>query len=137
MVIKKDRMIIALLITAAAVLIGCASTPTVKDVTPLEINTRLPAAYDEGLILLDVRTPEEWIDDCHIEGATLFPLSEFPYKLSEMLPDKNAEIVVYCRSGNRSEQAASYLVENGYTNVSDMGGINDWKALGYPVQCGP
>jgi phage shock protein E len=136
MVIKKDRIIIALLI-AAALLIGCASTPTVKDVTPLEINTRLPAAYDEGLILLDVRNPQEWIDDCHVEGATLLPLTEFPYKLSETLPDKDAEIVVYCRSGNRSAEAASYLVENGYTNISDMGGIDDWKALGYPVQCGP
>ncbi len=137
MVIKKDRIVIALLIAAVVLLIGCSSAPTVEKVTPLEINTRLPRAYDEGLILLDVRTPQEWIDDCHIEGATLLPLEEFAFKVPEMLPDKDAEIVTYCRSGNRSEQAASYLVENGYTNVGDMGGFSDWIALGYPVQCGP
>jgi rhodanese-related sulfurtransferase len=137
MVNKKDRMIIALLIAAVVLLVGCASTPTAEKVTPLEVNMRLPAAYDEGLILLDVRMPEEWIDDCHIEGAMLLPLDSLAFKAAEMLPDKDAEIITYCRTGNRSAEAAAYLVENGYTNISDMGGINDWKALGYPVQCGP
>jgi phage shock protein E len=138
MVNKKDRVVIALLIVVIVLLIGCSSAPAAAEkVTPLEIKTRLPAAYDEGLILLDVRTPEEWIDDCHIEGATLIPLESLTLRASEMLPDKDAEIVTYCRSGNRSAEAAAYLVESGYTNVSDMGAYNDWRALGYPVQCGP
>jgi phage shock protein E len=43
------------------------------------------------------------------------------------LPDKNAEILVYCRSGNRSRQASDKLVKMGYTNIYDFGGLNTWK----------
>ncbi|HEC23769.1 MAG TPA: rhodanese-like domain-containing protein [Chloroflexi bacterium] len=118
--------------------VGCAPAAPAAEVTrvtPQEVYERLPELGDD-LILLDVRTPEEWSEDGHIEGATLIPLSELETRAAAELP-KDAEIIVYCRSGNRSAQAAEYLVSAGYTRVSDMGGIRDWIAAGYPVVKGP
>jgi rhodanese-related sulfurtransferase len=137
---KKTLLALIGLALAGLIVAGCApaapDTAVVTDVSPAQVVDRLPADYDDGLIVLDVRTPEEWSQDCHIEGATLIPLDQLEAQAPSLLPDKDAEIIVYCRSGNRSAQAASLLVDLGYTNVSDMGGINDWVALGYPVTCG-
>ncbi len=79
----------------------------------------------EAYILLDVRTEEEFAQG-HIEGALLLPDYEIAQKAEEELPDKEAVILLYCRSGRRSEAAARKLVELGYTNVYDFGGIIDW-----------
>jgi len=75
--------------------------------------------------LLDVRSESEYKEK-HIVGATLFPLPEIESKATTVLPDKSALILVYCRSGVRSNNAANLLVSMGYTNVYDMGGINGW-----------
>jgi rhodanese-related sulfurtransferase len=85
------------------------------------------ARLDSGdtLILLDVRTKEEF-DAGHIAGAVLLPNETIVDTPPEALPDLNAEILIYCRSGNRSAQAAKKLVAMGYTNVYDFGGIIDW-----------
>lgn len=80
----------------------------------------------EDYILLDVREMEEF-DEGHIEGALLIPYTEIEEKAEEMLPDKNAQILVYCRSGRRSKIAAGTLAELGYTNVKEFGGIIDWE----------
>ena len=79
----------------------------------------------EEYILLDVRTKEEF-DDGHIEGAILIPDFEIEVRAETELPDKDALILVYCRSGRRSKNAASILAALGYTNVKEFGGINDW-----------
>jgi len=80
----------------------------------------------DGLyIILDVRTQEEF-DTGHIEGAVLLPYDQIPQKAATELPDKNAKILVYCRSGNRSATASNALIDLGYTDVSDFGGIIDW-----------
>lgn len=79
----------------------------------------------EDVIILDVRTPEEY-NSGHIENSVLLPVTEIPEKAVEFLPDKEAKILVYCRSGNRSETAAKDLINMGYTNVYDFGGINSW-----------
>lgn len=79
----------------------------------------------EEYILLDVRTKEEF-DDGHIEGAILIPDFEIEERAETELPDKDALILVYCRSGRRSKNAASILAALGYTNVKEFGGINDW-----------
>ena len=79
----------------------------------------------EEYILLDVRTKEEF-DDAHIEGAILIPDFEIEERAETELPDKDALILVYCRSGRRSKNAASILAALGYTNVKEFGGINDW-----------
>ena len=77
----------------------------------------------EDVIILDVRTPEEY-NSGHIENAVLLPVTEITDKAEEVLPNKDAKILVYCRSGNRSATAAKDLINLGYTNVFDFGGIN-------------
>ena len=79
----------------------------------------------EGYILLDVRTQEEY-DQGHIPGAIVVPDTEIEARAEEVLPDKDQLIVVYCRSGRRSKNAAQILVELGYTNIKEFGGIIDW-----------
>ena len=85
------------------------------------------ARMDSGdtIVILDVRTKEEY-DAGHISGAILVPNETIVDKQPELLPDLDAEILVYCRSGNRSAQAAKKLIAIGYTNVVDFGGIIDW-----------
>lgn len=80
---------------------------------------------EDNIIILDVRTQEEF-DSAHIEGAILLPYDQISEKASEILPDKNQTILVYCRSGNRSKTASETLVSMEYTKVYDFGGIIDW-----------
>lgn len=78
----------------------------------------------EGIVLLDVRTQEEY-DAGHIPGAVCLPNEDITE--NRPLPyDKEAEILVYCRSGRRSALAAEKLAKMGYENVADFGGILDW-----------
>ena len=76
-------------------------------------------------IILDVRTPQEYKDG-HIDKAINVPNEDINTTPPKELPDKNAEILVYCRSGHRSKQASDKLVKMGYTNIYDFGGINTW-----------
>ena len=76
-------------------------------------------------ILLDVRTEREF-REAHIAGAVLIPNNELRGRAERELPDKSGVILVYCRSGRRSENAARLLLSLGYTNVYDFGGIIDW-----------
>ena len=80
---------------------------------------------EEGYIILDVRTQEEY-DQGHIPGATQISHEEIAEKAEEVLTDKDQLILVYCRSGRRSKIAAETLVELGYTNIKEFGGIIDW-----------
>ena len=80
---------------------------------------------EEGYIILDVRTQEEY-DQGHIPGATQISHEEIADKAEEVLTDKEQLILVYCRSGRRSKLAAEALVDLGYTNIKEFGGIIDW-----------
>ena len=80
---------------------------------------------EEGYIILDVRTQEEY-DGGHIPGAIVISHEEIAEKAEEALTDKDQLILVYCRSGRRSKLAAEALVELGYTNIKEFGGIIDW-----------
>ena len=80
---------------------------------------------EEGYIILDVRTQEEY-DEGHIPGATQISHEEIAEKAEDVLTDKEQLILVYCRSGRRSKIAAEALVELGYTNIKEFGGIIDW-----------
>ena len=80
---------------------------------------------EDGYIILDVRTQEEY-DQGHIPGAILIPDTEIKAKAEDVLTDKEQMILVYCRSGRRSKLAAETLVELGYTNIKEFGGIIDW-----------
>ena len=80
---------------------------------------------EEGYIILDVRTQEEY-DQGHIPGAIVISHEEIAEKAEEVLTDKDQLILVYCRSGRRSKIAVEALVELGYTNIKEFGGIIDW-----------
>ena len=80
---------------------------------------------EEGYIILDVRTQEEY-GQGHIPGAIVISHEEIAEKAEEVLTDKDQLILVYCRSGRRSKIAAEALVELGYTNIKEFGGIIDW-----------
>ncbi len=136
---RKRMALILLLLLAVSFLTGCArKDSTVKDVQPAKepspaaVYQKITAAEAYGMmegsddyILLDVRTLEEF-EPAHIKGAMLLPVTEIQDKASEQLGDKDAIILVYCRSGNRSAQAAKQLLDMGYTRVYDFGGIIDW-----------
>ena len=77
-------------------------------------------------VLLDVRTEEEFADG-HIAGAILIPISELQDRVPKEIPDRDMRILIYCRSGRRSAEAAQILAELGYTRVYDFGGILDWS----------
>ena len=76
-------------------------------------------------VILDVRTQEEY-DQGHIPGAIVIPDTEIRARAEKVLPEKDQLILVYCRSGRRSKNAAQILVELGYTNIIEFGGILDW-----------
>ncbi|MBR5486961.1 MAG: rhodanese-like domain-containing protein [Phascolarctobacterium sp.] len=89
-----------------------------------ELQNKLNAK--ENFVLLDVRTQEEF-DAGHIPTAILLPYDEINLKAATVLPDKEKEIVLYCRSGRRSAIAKKALVELGYKDVKDFGGISRWQ----------
>jgi adenylyltransferase/sulfurtransferase len=102
---------------------GVVTEPTVQTITPREVAAKLAAGEDFDLI--DVREPREWAI-CHIEGARLVPLSTFPGAISGLDPSR--EIVLQCKSGGRSAQAAQALLDAGFRNVSNLvGGITRWS----------
>ena len=83
------------------------------------------AAATSDYVIIDARTEEEFAAG-HIENAILIPEYEIAERAEEELPDKDALILVYCRSGRRSKIASEELVALGYTNVKEFGGIIDW-----------
>lgn len=98
---------------------------------PQAVADRLKQPID-GLILLDVRTPQEWTYDGRIDGATLIPIDEIEDRVEEL--PQGAEIIVYCHSGVRSNAVVNYLASLGYANLSDLaGGIEAWQWAGLPL----
>lgn len=81
--------------------------------------------------LIDVRTPEEYATG-HIAGSINIPVEEIGARLGEISQDE--PVVLYCRSGNRSNQAAQILDGAGFTGVYDLGGINSWQSAGYALE---
>ena len=95
-----------------------------------------PQEYQTGYakrdhLLIDVRTPEEFRSG-HIAGATNIALQNLPQQMATL--SKEQPIIVYCRSGARSNSAAQMLAKAGFGNVYDLGGIMTWQAQGLPVK---
>ena len=117
------------LFAAAALLLlagcGAAEQPasTYRQITQEEAAKMMQE--QSGYILLDVRTQAEF-EQAHIPGAVCIPNETIGTDEIPALPDKNQLILVYCRSGNRSKQAAEKLAQLGYTNIVEFGGINTW-----------
>lgn len=80
---------------------------------------------EEGSVIVDVRRQDEY-ESGHIPGAVCIPNETIEEEAPALLPDPDQIILVYCRSGNRSRQAAEKLASLGYTNVYEFGGIIDW-----------
>ena len=140
---RKKRM--TTLIVAAAVIIVLAgvlfvvfnnnnSAPTEASVGSLPMEINVDEAYqlvEDGAFLLDVRTQGEW-DEFHAPQATLIPLDELASRVSEVPSDQ--DIVVICRSGNRSLVGRDTLLDAGFTSVTSVdGGMNEWRSAGYPT----
>ena len=88
--------------------------------------------YENGVFVLDVRTQEEW-EEYHAPNTTLIPLDQLPHRVDEV--PKGQEIVVICRSGNRSQVGRDILLDAGYEQVtSSAGGLKAWSAVGYPIE---
>jgi rhodanese-related sulfurtransferase len=108
------------------------STPT-GSTLPNTVSVR--EAYDlaqSGAFVLDVRTLEEW-NEFHAPDSTLIPLDQLASRINEVPRDR--QIVVVCRSGNRSQQGRDILLNAGFEQVTSMtGGLTDWRASGFPVE---
>ena len=83
-------------------------------------------AVNDGHVIVDVRRADEYAAG-HIPGAILIPNESIGTEKPEQLPDKDQIILIYCRSGNRSKQAAQKLADMGYTNIYEFGGIETWE----------
>lgn len=132
---------VAAVIGILAIVLGAVwllqpKTSQASNLAPQEISvSEAFAKYEQGAFLLDVRTQEEW-EEYHAPDTKLIPLDQLADRVDELPRDK--EIVVICRSGNRSQDGRDILLNAGFTNVTSMdGGLNDWRSAGYPVVSGP
>ena len=129
----KRYIIAALVAAAAGLLIGCAAKSTLtentgeysgyKQITQEEAKDMM--AQDDGHIIVDVRRQDEFAAG-HIPDAVCIPNETIDKMKPAELPDTEQIILIYCRSGNRSKQAAQKLADMGYTNIYEFGGIIDW-----------
>ena len=121
------KYLIICLLVCISLLAGCSRTEAQQAVyhklSAAEAHKLMAEQKDH--ILLDVRTDAEYREK-HISGAILVPDNEIKDRAGKELPDKNKVILVYCRSGRRSANAAKILASLGYVNVYDFGGIIDW-----------
>ena len=115
-----------LLIGLAFLLTGCAASG--KDAGYRQVDMEEAIALmkkEKGYLILDVRRNDEFSSG-HIPGAVNIPNEMIGSEKPSDLPDQEQLILVYCRSGNRSKQAAEKLAKLGYTNIVEFGGILDW-----------
>ena len=137
---KKFLMLVfALVLAVSAVCFAAEQTPapqqetavvqqaaSYKTLTPQEAKARME--QNPQAVVLDVRNQDEYAAG-HLPNAVLLPVDLIETKSAEVakvLPDKDAEILVYCRSGKRAHRASQALADMGYTNVEHIGGIMDW-----------
>ena len=99
------------------------SSPAFRQISQGEAKEMM--AKDDGHVVVDVRRQDEY-DAGHIPGAILVPNESIGCDSPEALPDYDQIILVYCRTGNRSKQAAQKLASMGYTNIYEFGGITTW-----------
>ena len=116
-------LLAVMLLTACGQTKGNDQEAAYMNITAEEAKTIMDT--EQGYVILDTRTREEY-DQGHIPGAVQISHDEITEKAEEVLTDKDQLILVYCRSGRRSKIAAEALVELGYTNIKEFGGIIDW-----------
>lgn len=129
---RPSVQILMLVILAAIVYLiaisGGGTTSLSREITAEQAYQK----YQAGAFVLDVRTQDEW-NEYHAPNTTLIPLDQLQSRMGEIPRDK--EIVVVCRSGNRSQEGRDMLLSAGFTQVTSMaGGLKEWSALGYPIE---
>lgn len=115
-------------VTVAAGPMSLAPLP--REITPEEAQKK----QSTGAFVLDVREPSEW-EEFHVSNTKLIPLGQLEQRLAEIPRDR--EVVIVCRSGNRSGQARDILLKSGYPSVTSMaGGLLSWRSKGFPTVSG-
>ncbi len=115
--------------------IGCTqSQQSANSITPEQLKQKIDS--HENMILIDVRTQQEYAGELgHIDGTVLLPVQDIASWISNYQNDKDKEIIMICRSGNRSGRATQYFLEHGFTDVYNMeGGMIAWNKAGYPIE---
>jgi rhodanese-related sulfurtransferase len=137
-VFMKPGVQISILLVAALIIFiilqsgGGTAAATSTSLAPEISVAEAYAKYQNGAFVLDVRTNEEW-NEFHAPNTTLIPLDQLATRVNEVPRDR--EIVVVCRSGNRSQQGRDILLNAGFENVTSMtGGLNEWRGAGYPIE---
>ena len=98
-----------------------------RTMTPGEVESLWVS--DSTVVLLDVRTPQEWGSDTgHLKGALLVPIQDLEQRIGDLEVYRHRTIIVYCRTGNRSGRAAGILNGRGFTAYNMVGGIARWNA---------
>lgn len=105
-------------------MVGCSNESDDSKITYMEAKEKI---INEGAILVDVRNENEY-NQSHIEGSVLLPLGTINAESVEaIIESKDSVIIVYCQSGNRSNQALGLLNSLGYTKVYDLGAMSNWE----------
>ena len=131
----RQILFFAALAASLALLSGCtlskAKEDKAEDMPDKAAYHKLSAeeAYEmmvsQEVVIVDVRTPEEY-DGGHIPNAILVPNESIGDDMPEALPDKEATLLIYCRSGRRSKEASEKLLKLGYKSIYEFGGVIDW-----------
>ena len=129
-----NRLMRPLLLPAAVLLFGCHQ-PSYQTFPPKQVAQLLHD--DSTVVLLDVRTPQEYAGDSgHLAGAMLLPVDDLEKQLPSLEQYKHRTIVAYCRSGHRSAKAAQLLTSRGFDAISMEGGIVAWRKENLPIERG-
>ena len=118
---RKNIILVVVTILIVAFCSGCSDT--YKHLSVEEAMNMMKTA--KNYIIVDVRSQEEY-DKRHIPGALLVPINDLKAGKFDALPDKNQTLMIYCWTGRRAETAAQILIDNGYTNVYELGGLVNW-----------
>lgn len=131
---KWGRMVLGLIVAVGVLLSACekSGAPSGAGAQSSDAYHKITASQakqkmeeSKGAVILDVRRPDEYRGG-HIENARNVPNETIGTERPKELPDLDAVLLVYCRTGVRSRQASQKLVKMGYKNVYDFGGIQDW-----------
>lgn len=135
---KHLRLVLPLIILLGVAAILVLRTPQKVTSPSLAAEISVNQAVElrnAGAFILDVREPSEW-NEAHIPDSTLIPLGQLPSRLAEV--PKNQQIIVVCRSGNRSQTGRDILLQAGFENVTSLsGGLRAWQTASNPITKGP
>ena len=121
------KYVIGVLILVVLAIGGFMLLPNAEDTPSLTLSS-IESDLAQGAKLIDVRTPEEYATG-HAPGSVNLPLDSI-FAGTKPSDDTSTKVYVYCRSGNRSAQAAQKLRDLGFASITDIGGLTDWQSLG-------